>query len=324
MADKILILGSARSGTSWLAKAFDSHPDVIYRHEPDLVFPGEGPPRVANAEDFDRFVEETAAFFEKMASAQTLRAVGSLPVFRKSYHSGPQHLIRLALIGALRAIGKSGLAGRNSARNVKIPDFVELASPAAPMVVVKSVDFVDRAGLFARSVPGLRVILLIRDPRSVVASRLRGLRAGKFATDQPWEGLVELPPAERRGLTIEQFRELPRAVQTAWHWRIENETALESIAGCSNVRVVKFREMIDSPEPTVRQLFDFGGLPWAAQTSEFIHASRSGSRRGRYYGVYRDQNFAQRADLWEDVMSPQEAQQICELVKGSPSGQLFL
>jgi hypothetical protein len=316
-------LGSARSGTSWLAKAFDSHPDVIYRHEPDLVFPGEGPPRVSNAEDFDRLAPEAASFFEKMASARALRAVGSLPVFRKNYHSGSQHLIRLALIGALRAIGKSGLAGRNSAHSVKIPDFVDLASPHRPMVVIKSIDFVDRAGLFARTVPGLRVILLIRDPRSVVASRLRGWRAGKFATDQPWEGLVELPPAKQRGLTVEQFRALPRAVQSAWDWLIENEPALESIANCSNVRVVKFREMIDAPEPTVRQLFDFAGLPWVAQTGEFIHASRSGNSRGRYYGVYRDQNFAQRADEWEDVMSPPEAQQVYQLVRDSPTGRLF-
>jgi hypothetical protein len=31
----ILILGLPRSGTSWLGKVFDSHPDVAYLHEPD-------------------------------------------------------------------------------------------------------------------------------------------------------------------------------------------------------------------------------------------------------------------------------------------------
>ena len=52
----------------------------------------------------------------------------------------------------------------------------------------------------------------------------------------------------------------------------------------SSVRIVKFREMVDAPEPTVRQLFDFAGLPWAGQTGEFIFGSRSGNNRGRYYG----------------------------------------
>ena len=36
----ILILGAPRSGTTWLAKIIDSHPDVLYRHEPDAAIPG--------------------------------------------------------------------------------------------------------------------------------------------------------------------------------------------------------------------------------------------------------------------------------------------
>src|SRR5690349_8179034 len=34
-AATILGLGFPRFGTTWLAKIFDSHPDVLYRHEPD-------------------------------------------------------------------------------------------------------------------------------------------------------------------------------------------------------------------------------------------------------------------------------------------------
>jgi hypothetical protein len=31
----ILVLGSPRAGTTWLAKIIDSHPNILYRHEPD-------------------------------------------------------------------------------------------------------------------------------------------------------------------------------------------------------------------------------------------------------------------------------------------------
>ena len=31
----VLLFGMPRSGTTWLGKIFDSHPDTLYRHEPD-------------------------------------------------------------------------------------------------------------------------------------------------------------------------------------------------------------------------------------------------------------------------------------------------
>ncbi len=39
LAAPILVVGAPRSGTTWLAKIIDSHPDVLYRHEPDEVLP---------------------------------------------------------------------------------------------------------------------------------------------------------------------------------------------------------------------------------------------------------------------------------------------
>lgn len=34
----LLIFGIPRSGTTWLGKLFDSHPDIVYLHEPDSQF----------------------------------------------------------------------------------------------------------------------------------------------------------------------------------------------------------------------------------------------------------------------------------------------
>jgi hypothetical protein len=33
----VLLVGAARSGTTWLARVLDSHPDLIHRHEPVMV-----------------------------------------------------------------------------------------------------------------------------------------------------------------------------------------------------------------------------------------------------------------------------------------------
>ena len=32
---RVMLVGSPRSGTTWMAKIIDSHPQVLYRHEPD-------------------------------------------------------------------------------------------------------------------------------------------------------------------------------------------------------------------------------------------------------------------------------------------------
>lgn len=33
----LLLLSAPRSGSTWLGKIFDSHPDILYKHEPDTV-----------------------------------------------------------------------------------------------------------------------------------------------------------------------------------------------------------------------------------------------------------------------------------------------
>ena len=38
MRTPLLLFGLPRSGTTWLGKIFDSHPDTLYWHEPDSVW----------------------------------------------------------------------------------------------------------------------------------------------------------------------------------------------------------------------------------------------------------------------------------------------
>src|ERR1700757_2925244 len=70
----ILILGSPRSGTSWLAKIVDSHPDVLFRHEPDEASGTRANP---------------TAQLLAWAQPTGLRVVAKRPWFQKSWRPWP-------------------------------------------------------------------------------------------------------------------------------------------------------------------------------------------------------------------------------------------
>src|SRR5580692_5237881 len=84
----ILILGSPRSGTTWLAKIFDSHPDILYRHEPDeLTLPEPG---LDPAEQVRQWLRQRG-----------LRAAAKRPDFSKSWRPTLLNHVRRGMLVSL-------------------------------------------------------------------------------------------------------------------------------------------------------------------------------------------------------------------------------
>ncbi|HKH43129.1 MAG TPA: hypothetical protein VKM72_00510, partial [Thermoanaerobaculia bacterium] len=132
----ILVLGLPRSGTSWLGKVFDSHPEVFYLHEPDKHVQGELPvllPVDRSAEGRD----EVEKFLDKVLANRSPAVMGKRPFFAKSYRSGPRELLRRTLL-----LGSRGLP-RPQALSLQIPDLIDPGRPA-PRIVWKSINSVGR------------------------------------------------------------------------------------------------------------------------------------------------------------------------------------
>src|SRR3954469_4145287 len=125
----ILIVGAPRSGTTWLAKILDSHPDVLYRHEPDEVAPRVGSIR----DDVRVWVRQRDA-----------RTAGKRPFFAKSWQSAPARLLRTALAYGGAAASRIGLSAW------PIPD---LGATSRARVVIKSVRLSAGIGEFALACP---------------------------------------------------------------------------------------------------------------------------------------------------------------------------
>src|ERR1700712_2005324 len=123
----ILILGYPRSGTTWLAKIFDSHPDILYRHEPDEL----SPPR-ADA--------EPAGQISYWLKQRSLRAAGKRPTFAKSWRPLPLSLAHETLTLLLAGIERLPIGPLVSC-HLGLPDLIAIHRRKSVRAVIKLVNW---------------------------------------------------------------------------------------------------------------------------------------------------------------------------------------
>ncbi len=310
----VLLLGAPRSGTSWLAKIFDSHPDVLYRHEPDTVLRTWDLPWMCPRDEVARYVDEARRYLGQLIDTATLKTAGSLPMFPKRYQSTPVYLARAAIVHALRAADLAKVS-RRLTRGMHIPDWVDPARHPDLRVVLKSVSSRGRARLFADALPGARIIFILRDPWGQVASMQRGAALGMFEDDIPLAELLETEQAARYGLTEAGLAALPRVEQFAWNWAILNEKAIDDLGGLDRVKILKYQDLCEHPMDQARELLAFAGLPWDRQTEAFLRRSTTYTGPNRYYAVFRDT--AASLYRWRQELSEEDQQRINQVVQAT-------
>jgi hypothetical protein len=296
-ATAILIVGAPRSGTTWLAKILDSHPDVLYRHEPDEAVRGGGS------------IEASIALWARQRDPRT---AGKRPFFPKSWQSAPARLLRTGLTYAGAAASRIGCAAW------PIPD---LGAIGRSRLVIKSVRLSAGIGDFARACPDGRALLILRHPCGQVASVMRGTKDGRFdlaeaGTDMPFDEAAAIAFAARHGMEEPAFQSLPDAAKYAWSWREFNETAVGSIVGQPNARVVVYEDLCARSLEETRAILAFAGLPWSQQTEIFLRRSTSYDGPAGYYAVVR--NSISAAERWRTSMSPAEQNAVRGVVADSP------
>jgi hypothetical protein len=307
LASTILILGCQRSGTTWLAKIIDSHPDVLYRHEPDEALPA--PPSLDKA--------ALPALLTRWIGDRGARAVDIKPFFSKSWQPAWARAIRLTLATAVKAAGRlpppvSALAA------LPIPD---IGARPAPRVAIKSIRWAGDAAILARTLSASRTILILRHPCGQVASVMRGNRQRRFdlkteGTDMPFDEAAAVSFAASHGIDDPTFQALPDAAKYAWGWRAFNEPAYAALAAQPNVHVVLYETLCAHPQALARRIMAFAGLDWTHQTEEFVSQSTVHQGSAGYYAVFR--NAVAAAEAWRDTMSASDQLAVRSVVAASP------
>jgi LPS sulfotransferase NodH len=291
----VLVLGSPRSGTTWLAKTIDSNPDILYRHEPDEI---QGY-RDDSVEQLARWIMENG-----------VRAATKQPFHRKAWLRGPKGVLHTGLAKTLNGIDR--LVGHRLGWHLAMYDF----GAAHYRNIRPAIKLVGCQPKVPETVPTSRTVFIIRHPCGTIFSTLKGTEAGFFAAEHLTKA-IDGEAMERSGLTQVQFDRLPLSGKLAWQWLAFNENAIDRYAKLSNVKIVVYEEMCRDPVAVTQDVFGFLHLAWTGQTAKFLERSTHANDAGGFYGVHRLS--AQAASRWRLAMRPEDQAIVMQVLAAAPA-----
>lgn len=315
----ILVFGMPRSGTTWIGKLFDSHPDTLYRHEPDSVRRLSLPlfPERENASQYRHELEQFVASLPRLRSP---KVVGKQPLFPKIYQT----------TAALHAYGVSVALAKVASRIQR--NFPCLYRPTGEhcrraRIVWKSIESPGRLGACIEALPEARAIHLMRHPCGYVASIVRGEAAHRFAglkpsADDLWllQMLLDTPAARARGLNMDELKQLTPEERLAWRWVLTQEKILADVARCGRVLTVRYEDVCAEPLVMTQRMFDFTGLDWQTQTERFVRASTE-MTNADYYSVFKSSQAS--ANRWRSELEPEVIERILRVLRNSSLASFY-
>jgi hypothetical protein len=308
----ILLMGLPRSGTTWIAKMFDSHPRTVYLHEADRGSALKTMPLTPDVSEAEALKPMAKAFADSLLDRRDEYVVGSQPQFPKEY--------RPALSTKLYEVNTAA---------AKLASAIKLRCPIFPMVdydripnlhvVWKSVGSIGRLGVFVRALEKRHAIVLLRHPCGHVASVLRGEAQHKFPYPPSedygmFEILLGTAPARRRGLTLDQVIFMHPTERLAWRWVLLHEKALQDIEGMDGCMSIRYEDICAEPQLHARKMLEFCGLSWSSTTASFLKNSTATENK-KYYSVFKDP--LRSAMRWQSDLSEEDIERIYRVVRES-------
>lgn len=314
-----MIFGSPRSGTTWVGSLFDSHPATLYLHEPDVIEKEPRLPFVPHGELPDGIDRITQGYFERLAANRSLRSIYMPTIFPKAYRGHLFDQLRMTIVLVLRAID-AVLPAVGRSRSLQVPDLTDAGK--RPYLVMKSVDSIPRLPVFARALPGVQFVYVVRHPCGVVASKLRGIELGRMAPPAMYTDMLSLPTAVAAGIDRARTQGMSNLQKLAWEWRITNDWVYGEVKDLPNVRTVVYDRVAEDIDAEVPALLAWAGLDLDPQVRAYIDRLQGISGTGeRYFSL--NQNPAKSANKWRGELTADEQAAAALVVAGSTAAALF-
>ncbi len=319
-ARTILLFGMPRSGTTWIGKTFDSHPDTLYLHEPDSHARIPGLPPVVPVADYAAHERSVRDYVARLREVRAVPVLGKLPLFHKAYYPPGYRQLLTAAIVAAKAAGKVGYRGG-------LPDWGGVRRARAPVVVWKSIESLGALPLILRHASDAVAVHILRHPCGYVASVRRGEATGQFGGAVPdsedygyFDLLLRTEVAAPYGLDRAALARLSPVERLAWRWVLVNTKAWGELQGDPRYRLVEYEALCRAPSAEFRPLFEFAGLVWQPATERFLAESTQGEDTG-YYSVIRNAEAA--ADAWRTELDARDQKAVMVIVRRCPLGARY-
>lgn len=318
--DPVFIVGGARSGTTFLAKLLDSHPDVLYRHEPDWLLVNTEIPFLPRQEDLPKLAGAAKSYLEALCHVRATKVAGQRPIFDKSYRSPLQKQRFLAGLYLAKAAEKVGR--RFFKKPLSVADCIDANRNEDILYLIKSVNSPWRTRLFSEAMPNWRFIHILRHPCAVINSRLRGIESKLMDSQTYLRPVFEAGMAEGYPFSLEELEARSYEEKAAFLWMACNQRIHDDMAGRAGYQMVIYENLCRDLEATTRQLFDFAGLSWDPQTLRFIQQLEAKDAQDvGYFDVQRSPLAS--LDKWRDQLSQDQIARIEKIVCHAEIGRQF-
>jgi Sulfotransferase family len=293
VAGLLFILGTQRSGTTWLANIFDSHPDCLHFYEPFApaygifpYFPDEfvylDPPAKPIAtrlrSDLPRLVERRSRLFDPVhASRRQFQ-------FEAWLMGGIETWGRRARVGAPAFASQFNLLHLNRIGQQPVAYFSK--SDHIHLTAIKEVRLYFKLPFLAATFPDARFIHVVRHPAAVVNSMTNFLKRGRLVEirdhiDDFADTVGAQPRFEAYRPLLDRIRRGTLPEKLAAYWRVANET-LASDAAALGARAypLVYERLASDPLARVGEMFAWCGLSMPGATEAYVRDS-STSRSDR-------------------------------------------
>lgn len=315
-----MLFGLPRSGTTWLGKVFDSHPNTLYFHEPDSFGNLDGMPLFPEVSEAEQYRELLLDFVAKLQKSSSIRITGKLPQFPKAYRSMVGFLLRKYFL-----LGGKALS-RVTKSEINVPRLINKGYTGEGWIVWKSIESLGRLGVIVRLLPDSHGIHILRHPCGFVSSVQRGesqrLLGGEVQASEDYgiyEALLQTNEARKFALTLKLLKDMHPVERLAWRWVLYNDKALSDCQKLNSCTAVRYEDLCAQPVIEYKKLFEAAGLTWSGQSEDFIKASIDGG--GGYYSVFRDPLEAARS--WERQLAASDVDRILSVTRRSDAGKMY-